>query len=138
VAKDAVISADATQLGNGGKVIVWGQDTARVHGTCRRWRRQRRQWRPGGNLGQLSRRGRRACAPTRPRARPAPGCSTRGTSTSSAAARRPLHGSPFGSATSGTTAIGADLISESSTNVLLQAKHDITFSSGIFNDAGAT
>jgi hypothetical protein len=33
VAKDAVISADATQLGNGGKVIVWGQDTARVHGT---------------------------------------------------------------------------------------------------------
>lgn len=33
VGKDAVIKADAIVRGNGGKVIVWGNQTARVHGS---------------------------------------------------------------------------------------------------------
>ncbi|PIG29505.1 filamentous hemagglutinin family protein [Janthinobacterium sp. 35] len=140
VGKDATIAADANQSGDGGKVIVWGNETARVFGSI-----SARGGAASGNGGLVetsghylavdgirvdtsARRGKRGNWLLDPYDIEVVGG---------------YHGQledfdQFSEEPSDTT-IGADTISSASSTVTLQATHSITFSSAIsmgYEDAG--
>uniref|UniRef100_UPI00263587E8 beta strand repeat-containing protein n=1 Tax=Janthinobacterium sp. TaxID=1871054 RepID=UPI00263587E8 len=132
VGKDATIAADAIQRGDGGKVIVWGNETARVFGSI-----SARGGAAGGDGGFVETSGHYLAvdgARVDTRARAARGktgdwlldpydidvVAGNGGALSGV--------NDFADApTTGTTTIGADQISASASNVLLQAQHDINF-----------
>ncbi|WP_426085153.1 YDG domain-containing protein [Janthinobacterium sp. PSRC2-1] len=136
VSKDATIAADAIQRGDGGKVIVWGNETARVFGSI-----SARGGAAGGNGGLVETSGHYlavdgARVDTRARA-------ARGKTgdwlldpydidvvTGNGGALSGVN--DFAAApTTGTTTIGAGLISAAASNVLLQAQHDINFNAAV-------
>ncbi|TQK03878.1 filamentous hemagglutinin family protein [Herbaspirillum sp. SJZ130] len=141
VGQDATIRADATQNGNGGTVVVWGRDATRMYGTL-----TARGGAAGGNGGLVETSGGYLdVAGARVNTSAAAGkignwlldpydiavVSGRGGALTDVAT---FDTGPA----SGVTSIGADLISESMSNVVLQAKHDITFNSAIFNSANVS
>ncbi|MGK5028430.1 YDG domain-containing protein, partial [Janthinobacterium sp. MDT1-19] len=132
VNKDASIAADAIDRGQGGKVIVWGDASARVHGSI-----SARGGAAGGDGGFVETSGHYLAvdgARVDTRARAARGktgdwlldpydidvVAGNGGALSGV--------NDFTDApTTGTTTIGAGLISAATSNVLLQAQHDINF-----------
>ncbi len=132
VGKDATIAADAIQRGDGGKVIVWGNETARVFGSI-----SARGGAASGNGGLVETSGHYLAVD---------GIRV------DTSARRGKRGNwlldpydievvsgyqgelpgfdEFSDESSGTT-IGADTISTAGTSVTLQATHRITFNAGI-------
>ncbi len=138
VGKDAVIKADAIASGNGGKVIVWGNQTAQVYGSI--FARGGAAWGNGGfietsGLQHLDVAGIRvnAGAPKGKNGQwlldpeniivndgPVP--------LSDVAA--------FGSRPGETTEINAQLLSNATADVILQATNDITFYYGVNNTHG--
>ncbi len=136
VGKDATIAADAIQSGDGGKVIVWGNETARVFGSI-----LARGGAATGNGGLVETSGHYlgvdgARVDTRARA-------ARGKTGDwlldpydidvVAGNGGALSGvNDFADApTTGTTTIGAGLISTATSNVVLQAQHDINFNAAV-------
>ena len=136
VGKDATIAADAIQRGDGGKVIVWGNETARVFGSI-----TARGGAASGNGGLVETSGHYlavdgARVDTRARA-------ARGKTgdwlldpydidvvTGNGGALSGVN--DFAAEpTTGTTTIGAGLISAAASNVLLQAQHDINFNAAV-------
>ncbi|MFA6069376.1 MAG: YDG domain-containing protein, partial [Janthinobacterium sp.] len=136
VGKDATIAADAIQRGDGGKVIVWGNETARVFGSI-----SARGGAASGNGGLVETSGHYlavdgARVDTRARA-------ARGKTgdwlldpydidvvTGNGGALSGVN--DFAAEpTTGTTTIGAGLISAAASNVLLQAQHDINFNAAV-------
>ncbi|PKB21528.1 beta strand repeat-containing protein [Janthinobacterium sp. 64] len=139
VGKDATIAADAIQSGDGGKVIVWGNETARVFGSI-----SARGGAASGNGGLVETSGHYLAVD---------GIRV------DTSARRGKRGNwlldpydievvsgyqgqledfdEFSDEASGTT-IGADTISSASSTVTLQATHSISFNAGInmLDDAG--
>ncbi|MNR76095.1 Heme/hemopexin-binding protein precursor [compost metagenome] len=141
VGKDVRISADATVNGNGGTVVVWGDQVARMYGSL-----SARGGMAGGNGGLVETSGNYLDIAGARVNTSAPWGKTgdwlldpydievvagRGGSLTDVV----TFGA--GSAT-GVTSIGADLISESSSNVRLQAKHDISFNSSIINNSAVS
>ncbi|MGV8867865.1 MAG: YDG domain-containing protein, partial [Janthinobacterium svalbardensis] len=136
VGKDASIAADAIQSGDGGKVIVWGNETARVFGSI-----SARGGAASGDGGFVETSGHYlavdgARVDTRARA-------ARGKTgdwlldpydidvvTGNGGALSGVN--DFTDApTTGTTTIGAGLISAATSNVVLQAQHDINFNAAV-------
>ncbi|NBV17370.1 YDG domain-containing protein, partial [Janthinobacterium sp.] len=136
VNKDASIAADATDRGQGGKVIVWGTESAQVHGSI-----SARGGAHGGDGGFVETSGHSLAVDgirvdTGTRA----GSGKRGTwlldpydievvagsGGSLGNVDDFTHGSPTGS-----TSIGASVISNANSNVILQATHHINFSSAV-------
>ncbi|WP_219133811.1 S-layer family protein, partial [Janthinobacterium sp. UMAB-60] len=136
VGKDATIVADAIQSGDGGKVIVWGNETARVFGSI-----SARGGSASGNGGLVETSGHYLAvdgARVDTRARAARGktgdwlldpydidvVAGNGGALSGV--------NDFAAApTTGTTTIGAGLISAATSNVVLQAQHDINFNAAV-------
>src|SRR5471032_1340230 len=134
VGSDATVAADAVDSGNGGKVIVWGDQTARVFGSI-----SARGGAASGDCGFVETSGHYlAVDGIRVDTR-----SSRGKQGNwlldpydidvvAGGGGALGNVDQFGDApVTGTTSIGADLISNASSNVTLQALHRITFSSAI-------
>ncbi len=136
VNRDASINADAVSSGKGGKVIVWGDESAQVHGSI-----SARGGAFGGDGGFVETSGHYLAVDgirvdTGTRA----GSGKRGTwlldpydievvagsGGSLGNVDDFTHGSPTGS-----TSIGASIISNANSNVILQATHHINFSSAV-------
>lgn len=138
VSQDARISADALASGNGGKIIVWGNDTTRVYGTL-----SARGGAASGNGGLVETSGHFLdVAGARVDTRAALG--TAGfwqldpanilvTSFLSGPSASLGDVSAFANAPGADSEIDADLLSNATSNVLLQATHDITFYTGVNN-----
>ncbi len=138
VSKDARISADALASGNGGKIIVWGNDTTRVYGTL-----SARGGAASGKGGFVETSGHFLdVAGARVDTRAAHG--TAGfwqldpanilvTSFLSGPSASLGDVSAFANAPGADSEIDADLLSNATSNVLLQATHDITFYTGVNN-----
>ncbi|WP_443699985.1 two-partner secretion domain-containing protein [Pseudomonas sp.] len=138
VSKDARISADALASGNGGKIIVWGNDTTRVYGTL-----SARGGAASGKGGFVETSGHFLdVAGARVDTRAANG--TAGfwqldpanilvTSFLSGPSASLGDVSAFANAPGADSEIDADLLSNATSNVLLQATHDITFYTGVNN-----
>ena len=134
VGKDASVAADAIDSGNGGKVIAWGDESAQVHGSI-----SARGGMQGGNGGFVETSGHYLAVD--------------GIRVNTSAARGKrgnwlldpydievvaglggnlgnvdefTHGSP-----SGSISIGAGVISNANSDVILQATHHINFSSAV-------
>ncbi len=136
VGKDVTIAADAIHSGDGGKVIVWGNETARVFGSI-----SARGGAATGNGGLVETSGHYLAvdgARVDTRARAARGktgdwlldpydidvVAGNGGALSGV--------NDFADApTTGTTTIGAGLISAATSNVVLQAQHDINFNAAV-------
>jgi filamentous hemagglutinin family protein len=138
VSKDARISADALASGDGGKIIVWGNDTTRVYGTL-----SARGGAASGKGGFVETSGHFLdVAGARVDTRAAHG--TAGfwqldpanilvTSFLSGPSASLGDVSAFANAPGADSEIDADLLSNATSNVLLQATHDITFYTGVNN-----
>lgn len=138
VSKDARISADALASGDGGKIIVWGNDTTRVYGTL-----SARGGAASGKGGFVETSGHFLdVAGARVDTRAANG--TAGfwqldpanilvTSFLSGPSASLGDVSAFANAPGADSEIDADLLSNATSNVLLQATHDITFYTGVNN-----
>jgi len=138
VSKDARISADALASGDGGKIIVWGDDTTRVYGTL-----SARGGAASGKGGFVETSGHFLdVAGARVDTRAAHG--TAGfwqldpanilvTSFLSGPSASLGDVSAFANAPGADSEIDADLLSNATSNVLLQATHDITFYTGVNN-----
>jgi filamentous hemagglutinin family protein len=138
VGKDAVIKADAIASGNGGKVIVWGNQTAQAYGSI-----FARGGAASGNGGFIETSGLRhldvagirvnAGAPKGKNGQwlldPENIIVNDGLAPLSDAAA-------FGSRPGETTEINAQLLSNVTADVILQATHDITFQYGVDNTHG--
>jgi hypothetical protein len=129
VGKDAAISADATASGNGGKIIVWGDQAARAHGTLSARGGQ------GGNGGLVETSGHfldvdGVRVDTRAQGGKAglwlldPEYIT--IATGGTASREDVANFGAGAA-SGITSISPETINAATTHVALQARRDITF-----------
>ncbi|WP_315338321.1 filamentous hemagglutinin N-terminal domain-containing protein [Pseudomonas grimontii] len=138
VSQDARISADALASGDGGRIIVWGNDTARVYGTL-----SARGGAASGKGGLIETSGHFLdVAGARVDTRAANG--TAGfwqldpanilvTSFLSGPSASLGDVSAFANAPGADSEIDADLLSNATSNVLLQATHDITFYTGVNN-----
>lgn len=136
VGKDAVIKADAIASGNGGKVIVWGNQTAQAYGSI-----FARGGAASGNGGFIETSGLRHLdvAGIRVNAGAPKGkngqwlldpenitVSVSGSTTLGQVAA-------FSSLPGETTAVSAQLLEEAEANVILQATNNITFFAGVTN-----
>ena len=136
VNKDASIAADATDRGQGGKVIVWGTESAQVHGSI-----SARGGAHGGDGGFVETSGHSLAVDgirvdTGTRA----GSGKRGTwlldpfdidVIAGSGASLGEVDSFLDPPASGTSSVSADLISNATSDVLLQAQHDINFKAAI-------
>ena len=136
VNKDASIAADATDRGQGGKVIVWGTESAQVHGSI-----SARGGVHGGDGGFVETSGHSLAVDgirvdTGTRA----GSGRRGTwlldpfdidVIAGSGASLGEVDSFLDPPASGTSSVSADLISNATSDVLLQAQHDINFKAAI-------
>ena len=136
VNKDASIAADAIGSGNGGKVIAWGNESAQVHGSI-----SARGGATGGDGGFVETSGHYLAVDgirVDTRARAASGKRgnwlldpfdidvVQGGGGSLDDVDQFMEGPPTGS-----TSIGADVISNATSNVTLQAQHRINFSAAV-------
>jgi len=138
VSQDARIAADALASGDGGKIVVWGNDTTRVYGTL-----SARGGAASGKGGLVETSGHFLdVAGARVDTRAANG--TAGfwqldpanilvTSFLSGPSATLGDVSAFANAPGTDSEIDADLLSNATSNVLLQATHDITFYTGVNN-----
>lgn len=138
VSQDARIAADALASGDGGKIVVWGNDTTRVYGTL-----SARGGAASGKGGLVETSGHFLdVAGARIDTRAANG--TAGfwqldpanilvTSFLSGPSATLGDVSAFANAPGTDSEIDADLLSNATSNVLLQATHDITFYTGVNN-----
>jgi len=138
VSQDARIAADALASGDGGKIVVWGNDTTRVYGTL-----SARGGAASGKGGLVETSGHFLdVAGARVDTRAANG--TAGfwqldpanilvTSFLSGPSASLGDVSAFANAPGADSEIDADLLSNATSNVLLQATHDITFYTGVNN-----
>ncbi|PHV26856.1 hypothetical protein CSQ93_17705 [Janthinobacterium sp. BJB426] len=136
VGKDASVKADAINSGNGGKVIAWGDDSAQVHGSI-----SARGGAQGGDGGFVETSGHSLAVDgirIDTSARSSRGKRgiwlldpfdidvVQGSGGSLDDVDQFLEGPPASS-----TSIGADTISNASSNVILQAQHRINFSAAV-------
>lgn len=133
VDKDAVIKADAIVSGNGGKVIVWGNKTAQVYGSI-----FARGGALFGNGGFVETSGHHLdVAGIRVNAGATKGSNGKwlldpeNILVSSDGAQTRDQVSAFSSLAGADTQIGAPLLSNATTDVILQARNDITFYSSV-------
>ncbi|MDX8121242.1 YDG domain-containing protein [Janthinobacterium sp. GMG2] len=134
VGKDASVHADAIDSGNGGKVIAWGNESAQVHGSI-----SARGGAQGGDGGFVETSG-HYLAVDGVRVNTDAARGKRGnwlldpydiTVVSGAGGQLTDVDQFADSPSTGNTSIGADLISDASSNVSLQALHRINFNSAI-------
>ncbi|WP_070303564.1 S-layer family protein, partial [Janthinobacterium sp. HH104] len=134
VGKDASVHADAIDSGNGGKVIAWGNESAQVHGSI-----SARGGAQGGDGGFVETSG-HYLAVDGVRVNTDAARGKRGnwlldpydiTVVSGAGGQLTDVDQFADSPSTGNTSIGADLISDASSNVTLQALHRINFNSAI-------
>ncbi|MGF6098926.1 filamentous hemagglutinin N-terminal domain-containing protein [Pseudomonas sp. 18175] len=138
VSKDAQISADALASGNGGKIIVWGNDTTRVYGTL-----SARGGAASGKGGFVETSGHFLdVAGAKVDTRASHGAmgtwqldpeNILVTSFLSGPSASLGDVSAFANNPGTDSEIDADLLSNATSNVLLQATHDITFYTGVAN-----
>ncbi|MFZ4878352.1 beta strand repeat-containing protein, partial [Janthinobacterium sp. Mn2066] len=136
VGKDASIAADAIGQGNGGKVIVWGDESTRMHGSI-----SARGGAAGGNGGFVETSGHYLAvdgATVDTRARSAQGKTGDWLLDPYDINVVAGNGGSLGSVdefgdlpVTGATTIGADQISNASSNVVLQAQNDININAAI-------
>ena len=134
VGKDASVNADAIVSGNGGKVIAWGNESAQVHGSI-----SARGGAQGGDGGFVETSG-HYLAVDGIRVNTGAARGKRGnwlldpydiTVVAGAGGQLTDVDQFADSPSTGNTSIGADLISDASSNVTLQALHRINFNSAI-------